>query len=157
MSHRKEQGNILGYVLVGVVLAALVIGGIFVVRRYLPTSSSTETTSSTEDSNVSDSGDAPSVSEAESTDTNQNSEELKMALAQQAAEEKKAQELKAAEEKKAQEQKAANEASSRAAANTATNASNLPATGPEDTVISVAGVTLVTALAVAYIRSRTLI
>ena len=29
MSHRKEQGNILGYVLVGVVLAALVIGGIF--------------------------------------------------------------------------------------------------------------------------------
>ena len=33
MAHRSEQGNILGFVLVGALLVALLLGGIYVVRN----------------------------------------------------------------------------------------------------------------------------
>ena len=159
MSHRKEQGNILGYVLVGVLLAALVIGGIFVVRRYLPSSDTTGTSSSS-DGTPTATTDAPTKP---STETDKNSEELKAALAQQAAEEKKAQEQKAANESKPATTTTTGTtttgSTSAATASVAsgTDANKLPATGPEDTALSMVGITLVTALAVAYVRSRALI
>ena len=158
MSHRKEQGNILGYVLVGVLLAALVIGGIFVVRRYLPSSDTTGTSSSS-DGTPTATTDAPTKP---STETDKNSEELKAALAQQAAEEKKAQEQKAANESKPATTTTTGTTTGSTSAATAsvatgTDANKLPATGPEDTALSMVGITLVTALAVAYVRSRALI
>ncbi len=158
MSHRKEQGNILGYVLVGVLLAALVIGGIFVVRRYLPSSDTTGTSSSS-DGTPTATTDAPTKP---STETDKNSEELKAALAQQAAEEKKAQEQKAANESKPATTTTTGTTTGLTSAATAsvatgTDANKLPATGPEDTALSMVGITLVTALAVAYVRSRALI
>ena len=153
MSHRKEQGNILGYVLVGVVLAALVIGGIFVVRRYLPSSDTTNAPTQS-DSTPTATTDAPTR-----PSTDENSDELKAALAQQAAEEKKAQEQKAANESKpaTTSTTTASLTATTSASTTGTNAAALPATGPEDTLLSMAGVTLMTALVVAYVRSRALI
>lgn len=150
MSHRKEQGNILGYVLVGVLLAALVVGGIFVVRRYLPSTDTTETSSSS-DGTPTANNDAPAKP---SNESDKNSEELKAALAQQAAEEKKAQEQKAANESKPA---TIPTAGTNSTTSTGAGTDELPATGPEDTILSAVGVTLVTALAVAYVRSRTLI
>ena len=35
MAHRNEQGNVLAFVLVGAVLAALLVGGIFIVKNQL--------------------------------------------------------------------------------------------------------------------------
>ena len=154
MSHRKEQGNILGYVLVGVLLAALVVGGIFVVRRYLPSTDTTETSSSS-DGTPTANNDAPAKP---SNESDKNSEELKAALAQQAAEEKKAQEQKAANESKpATIPTAGTDSTTSTDTTTGAGTDKLPATGPEDTILSAVGVTLVTALAVAYVRSRTLI
>lgn len=160
MARRSEQGNVLGFVLVGAVLATLLVGGVWFARNQLTNNSNGDMASNAE---------APSTPEASSSDKKQpnqsekagssNGDKLKDALSTQ----------QAAEEKKAQEQRAAQEASSatRATAPASTGetlpanspavSSTLPATGPGDVVIPIVGATSLVGVVLAYRQSRRLV
>lgn len=159
MARRSEQGNVLGFVLVGAVLATLLVGGVWFARNQLTNNSNGDMASNAE---------APSTPEA-SSDKKQpnqsekagssNGDKLKDALSTQ----------QAAEEKKAQEQRAAQEASSATKAtapastgetlpaNSPAVSSTLPATGPGDVVIPIVGATSLVGVGLAYRQSRRLV
>ncbi|NCU38172.1 hypothetical protein EOL96_03925 [Candidatus Saccharibacteria bacterium] len=147
MSHRREQGNIVGYVLVGAFLAALVVGGIYVVRNYI---------AGTEGTIASNEEASPGEETPNKPETNKdtNSDELKEALEQQAAEEQKAQEQQADKAEPAPTETPVAESDGAAPNN---DTGNLPATGPEEVYTPLVGAMLMTATTVAYIRSRGLI
>jgi hypothetical protein len=136
MTQRIEQGSILGFVLVGALLTALVIGGIAVVRNQLAKNDSQVATDQ-------------SSQKSGSSSTGSSSDELKKALEQQQAEEKKAQEQKAASE--AQQSQPASSSQG-----TTSNANNLPTTGPADAVWTILGAGLLAGTSMAYARSRSL-
>lgn len=142
MTQRIQQGSILGFVLVGALLTALVIGGIFVVRNQLAKNGTQNPGSSQVATDQSDQKNTGTSSNSS------NSDSLKQALEQQRAEEKKAQEQKAASE---------GQSSGTASNNTASTASNLPTTGPADTLWTVLGATALAGVSIAYVRSRALI
>jgi predicted lipid-binding transport protein (Tim44 family) len=140
MAQRIQQGSVLGFVLVGALLTALVVGGIFVVRNQLANKSNDTTSGQV-------ATDQPDTNKPDAT--KDNSDDLKKALEQQSA-----------AEKKAQEQKAASEAqqNSAAAANSNTTATNsLPTTGPAGTAMTLMGAALLAGASVAYARSRSLV
>ena len=160
MARRSEQGNVLGFVLVGAGLATLLVGGVWFARSQLTNNSNGDMASNAE---------APSTPETSSSDKKQpnqsekagssNGDKLKDALSTQ----------QAAEEKKAQEQRAAQEASSATKAtapaptgetlpaNSPAVSSTLPATGPGDVVIPIVGATSLVGVGLAYRQSRRLV
>lgn len=160
MAHRKEQGSIIGFVLVGVLLTALLAGSIYAVKSGMLKGSgstvgdvaSNDTKTASDDNTNENKTDTPP-----STTTNNNSNDLKKALEEQAA-----------AEKKAEEQRKATEAESKAASSPATTiapssaslstTTNLPHTGPaEDAMVAILGVSLLAGTSYAFIRSRALI
>ena len=143
MTQRIEQGSILGFVLVGALLTALVVGGIVVVRnQFAKNDSQVETDQSSQDSGTSS--------------TNKSGDDLKKALEQQQAEEKKAQEQKAASEAQQSQSSGASMSGTNGGTGSTSNANNLPATGPADAMLTVVGATLLAGTGVAYARSRSL-
>ena len=121
MTRRFETGNVVGFVLVGVLLTAMLVGGVWLARHPAGSSSSQDTSQTT------------------STDKSTTDEELKQTLAEQAA--------KSAENKPN---------SSSTTPSTGSTSSNLPATGPADTLIETVGAMLLVGTFVAYVRSRSL-
>ena len=107
MAHRSEQGNVLGFVLVGVLLAALLAGGIYAVRRGMlakVTDGATGTVATTENANKDSKTDGASAStdkkdsKTDGDSTKTADQKLKEALTTQSAEEKKAQEQQKAQQ-----------------------------------------------------------
>ncbi len=157
MKQRRQKGSILGFVLVGAVLTALVVGGVFAAKRYIAMQQTSESTDTAvvkeptkETTKTTNSGDATPSS---------NSNDLQKALQEQSAAEKKAQEQKAASERASSAPSNSSTApSSQSSSSTSTTrAESLPATGPEDSLIAMLGATLLAGAVVAYRRSRALI
>lgn len=154
MKQHRNKGSILGFVLVGALLTALVVGGVFAAKRYIAQNQ-------TNDAAGAIVAEAPAketqktVTSSDKTSTSK-SDELQKALERQSAAEKKAQEQKAASEAaaKAPPAPAVSNPSNTPAS---TNTKSLPVTGPEDSLIAIAGATLLAAAGVAYGRSRALI
>ena len=140
MARRIEQGNIVGFVLVGVLLAALLAGGIFLVRNHFANRDTNETQSTNQ---------TVANKDEEKTEADKAVEE---ALANQAAQERKAEEQLEAKK---------NEPSTPPAAEVETTpqtgVSNLPTTGPADTMWVALGVMSLAGVGLAYFRSRKLI
>lgn len=129
----NERGSVVGYVLGAVLLLGLLVGGIALYKNYAgqPGGSST--------------GDQVATQDTDSDDTAAQNE---AALKQQQEE----------AEKKAQEQNSAtnnSNSSTTEVPHTATApAGSLPATGPEDTFVTIASLALLSGAVVAYVRSR---
>jgi len=141
MTRRYERGSVVGFVLVGILLTAVLVGGVWFARH--PAGSSTDTTSDskTADTNKTASDDRDTTSSTSSTTaTATTDEQLKETLAKQAAE--------------AARQKAASSAAS--APSVATTSTKLPTTGPADTLLEMLGVAMLSGVTVAYIRSRSI-
>ena len=149
MAHRSEQGNILGFVLVGALLVALLLGGIYVVRNSMVqvATGGDDTAGNGATDTASDGSSAPARDTTNDESTDKSDEQrLKETL-----------EAQSAAEQKAREQQAANQAASGTAAQEASDTSHLPATGPEEAVLPVVGATLLAGAGLSYVRSRRLI
>jgi hypothetical protein len=149
MAQRMHRGGVLGFVLVGVLLLALVAGGIYLVRHQLiannPTSgkeSTDKTAAPAAPRTTTDSSD-----KADDSTKNQSSSDLEKALQSQSEAEKKAKAQKEAQEKQVA-------ASSASQSNTA---AHLPETGPGDTLATIVGAMFLAGTIFAYVRSRALI
>ena len=129
MTRRFETGNVVGFVLVGVLLTAMLVGGVWFARHPAGSSSSQTTSQTTSTDKTTD-----------TTNKTTTDEELKQTLAQQAA--------------KSAENKQSSGSSTRPS--TSTSSSNLPTTGPTDTLIETVGAMLLVGTFVAYVRSRSL-
>lgn len=163
MAHRSEQGNVLGFVLVGAVLATLLVGGVWFVRNQMAASNNGDTVSTEDPSST------PEAQSSTDKDKNQpnppeksgssNGDKLKDALAtQQTAEEKKAQEQRAAQEASSKTKtNAPASASEPSPANAPAVSSTLPETGPGDVLVSVVGATSLVGVGLAYRQSRRLV
>lgn len=186
MKQRRTQGSILGFVLVGALLTALVVGGAFAAKRFIAQNQSgTDTVAQAPNSD-------DNKDKKENDKPGTTSSDLQKALEQQSAAEKKAQEQKAASEaaNKPTEAPAASGTTPAPAQNSTpaptpsspatstpqtpqngrssttlpqtgyqgpTHAANLPETGPADSAFAVAGAALLVATGLAYRRSRSLI
>lgn len=145
MTRRSEQGNVIVFVIVGVLLTAALVGSVFAVRHFQKTNSgdngATPVTTTTDKAPQNEQGSTstPSSSQPSSSD-----QALKDALAAQSQAEKDRQ---AAQQNNAPA----------TTAQPATGASHLPQTGPESSLLSVLGVSLVAGTGFAYLRSRRLI
>ena len=128
MTRRFETGNVVGFVLVGVLLTAMLVGGVWFARHPWGSTPSQTTSQPTSTDKTTD-----------TTDKTTTDEELKQTLAQQAA--------KSAENK---------QNNSSTTPSTSTSSSKLPATGPADTLIQTVGAMLLVGTFVAYVRSRSL-
>ena len=138
MTRRYERGSVVGFVLIGVLLTAALVGGVWFARHPIG-GSSTQTASdsnSTKDTSNSEKKDTSSASTDSTKATTD--EELKETLAQQAA-------------------KSSSQQSTSTTTNTSstpTSSSKLPVTGPADTVFEMIGAAMLSGTAVAYIHSR---
>jgi predicted lipid-binding transport protein (Tim44 family) len=149
MKQYRSKGSILGFVLVGALLTALVIGGVFAAKRYIAQNQANDAPSTTvAEAPVKETQKAKPSSDTTST---AKSDDLQKALQQQSAAEKKAQEQKAASEA------ASKEAAATSGSTASTSTTSLPTTGPEDSLVAMVGATLLAAAGVAYRRSRALI
>ena len=154
MARRSEQGNVLGFVLVGALLVALLLGGIYVARNsmgQLATNNGSSAPDATD--GVSDKDTEPANGAVNKDTANDKTDEQRL---------KEALEAQSAAEKKAREQQAANNNSAGTTAkdgatSAASSASHLPATGPEEVVVPAAGAMLLSGAALSYVRSRRLI
>lgn len=146
MARRIEKGNVVGFVLVGVLLVGLLAGGVWVVRNSLAGVQSEESQGTTVVKNGSDgdstNGESTDKSAGENNSTSD--KELKDALAKQAAESKNSQD-------KSQNGTGPNQGSV-----STSDEAHLPETGPTDTLVSLLGAGLLTATSMAYVRSRSL-
>lgn len=127
MTRRFEQGSVVGFVLIGVLLTGLLVGGVWLARH--PINSSQVATDSNSSKAQKDTTSASSSSNDTAKATTD--EELKAALAQQAA------------------QSLANGGSS-----SSSTATNLPTTGPADALFEMVGAMALAGATVAYVRSR---
>ncbi len=141
MAHRSEQGNVLGFVLVGALLVVLLLGGIYVVRHAISGSGSNdiatknqpETNSSTADDpdNKTNSSESSSGSQAEPGDQ--------------------------AQKDSSDKNSSNNQSSSTNPSGATGQTGTLPQTGPADTLVSVVGAALLAGASLSYARSRRLI
>ncbi len=129
MTRQLEQGSVVGFVLVGFILTAALVGGIWLAKRPV------HGTDNTSSSSTSSSDSANSTKVATNSSTRQTTDdELKETLSQQAS-----------------------RSSSNGTKSSGTDsaaATNLPSTGPGDVFVEMLGATLLTGVTVAYIRSR---
>lgn len=132
MTRRFEKGNVVGFVLIGVLLTALLVGGVWLARHPINSSSqvATDSNSTTTDKGTTNTADSDTDTTKATTD-----EELKAALAQQA--------------KSAVDNNSSNNSTS-----SSSTAANLPATGPADVLFEMIGATALVGVTVAYVRSR---
>ncbi len=166
MVRKNERGSVVGFVIGGVVLLGLLAAGIYVVRQnMLPNVAAPDKETAT----------TTAPAKKDDTTAEQKSADLKQTLAAQAEAQKKAEDqLKAqqAESKPAAETTTpapstpsasttaipttgvSTTASPAAATSGAKASASLPATGPEDTVISAVGMAVLAAVGVAFVRSR---
>ena len=139
MAHRSEQGNVLGFVLVGALLVALLLGGIYVVRHTI-SGQGNANVANNEQSGTSTTADPDSAqNETTTPDASgdaQSDQALKDALNQQSS---------------------SNEQQSSGNSNTSTQTPVLPETGPADTLAAMLGATLLVGVGFSYARSRRLI
>ena len=140
MARRSEQGSVLGFVLVGAVLAALLVGGIYVVRQIVSTQNG-----SGDDSKIADSNTESEQSKHEDNDSENSTSQEQL---------QKELESQANQQKQANNSGNGNSSQSSQAGGSATN---LPATGPEDSLVMAIGATLLVGVGVSYTRSRQLI
>lgn len=143
MARRSEQGNILGFVLVGALLLGLLAGGMYVIKSYSPSSDEVAQTTSKDDKKNVAKDEKKSSSETKSDD------KLKATLdAQSSATKEKSTDTK--DTKKAED-------TSKKESTTADKVSELPETGMGDAVAPLIGATLLVGTTVSYARSRRLI
>lgn len=150
MAHRSEQGNVLGFVLVGALLVALLLGGIYVVRQNAPGQAGTNV--ATNDTSSQGGEHSNSDSNANNTD-NTSSDESKKSDEQS---------LKEALEKQSNQNKDASttntdNANKNSTKDNSAQTTTLPQTGPADAFIGMAGATLLAGAGVSYARSRRLL
>lgn len=146
MARRIEQGSVLGFVLVGALLVALLAGGVYVVRHMQSTGDTTAPAApSADDKNTADNG-----SSAPAKPSTSNDDQLKAALDSQSKDKKK-------ESDTPSNTPAPSSTSSSGSSNSASSASALPKTGPEQVIGPMLGAALLVASAVSYTRSRRLI
>lgn len=135
MAHRSEQGNVLGFVLVGALLVALLLGGIYVVRHTMSGNSGSEV--------VNNDTSSPSTSdESEKSDD----QSLKDALKQQSS-----------SNQQNSSPSTTDSHSNSSSSSSSTHADTLPETGPSETTAAIVGATLLVGAGVSYSRSRRLI
>lgn len=145
MAHRSEQGNVLGFVLVGALLVALLLGGIFVVRHTIAnqgdTGANVASNEAEDPDSASDNTSETDKSSSESTDKGASSsnQSLKDALDAQNS------------------QNRGNSGTSANQASGSHDADTLPETGPADTAFAIVGATLLVGTGAAYAGSRRLI
>lgn len=159
MIRQREQGSVVSFVLIGLVLLALLAGGIYMVRHKIIAGDMPAPVSTTS-----------TIDKNKDTQTTNSTDDLKAALEKQANEEKKAQ-----EQQKAQQQETANSTTITSqssstpsstsvipttgvnnAASSTTPAGSLPTTGPEDGIAALLGAVLLAAAGTAFMRSRRL-
>ena len=153
MAHRSEQGNILGFVLVGALLVALLLGGIYVVRNtvgHVATDDGASAPIAANSDKESGKDATPAGDEGKTADNKTDEQRLKETL-----------EAQSAAEKKAREQQAANKSDTATGKDgstpAASSAGSLPATGPEEAVLPTLGAMLIAGTMLSYVRSRRLI
>lgn len=146
MVHQSKSGNILGFVLVGVLFISLLLGGIFIIRHRISyeTASRNSSTQSEKTPAVVSSGQDKSSNE-KSDSVTANNQALEKALDSQAANKNS--------------QATGEQSSSGSSAVTTTPASgntaaHLPATGPSGALLSYIGGALLSGMSVAYAYSR---
>lgn len=145
MTRRNEQGNVLVFVIVGVLLTAALVGAVVVARQFQKSGDTpVVTTSNTKDES---SDKAPEETGAQSS----NDQALKDALNAQSQAEKD----KQAASNNSTQTKPQQQPSSSSSTTTQTN--KLPETGPESALISLLGATMLVGTGFAYTRSRRLI
>ena len=147
MAHRREQGNVLGFVLVGALLVALLLGGIYMVRHTISQQDGgvnvasnevdkAKDESKTTQTDTSANGDSKGESEQSSSSTSDSS--LQDALNAQSSK---------------TTQTTTTSTGSTASGNSVATG-KLPETGPADILASVVSATLLVGATVSYARSR---
>lgn len=132
MTRRYETGSVVGFVLVGILLTALLVGGIWLARH--PFGSSDQTATEPATTMPSDPGNDDATSPANTKNKEATTdEELKNTLSQQSS-----------------------NSSPKTTPASSTPSGSLPATGPADVVLEMVGATLLAGTAVAYARSRSI-
>lgn len=153
MAHRSEQGNVLGFVLVGALLVATLLGGIYVVRHSAQQGGGTNVATTDESDNKA-TAPGDSADNAKNTDNNEtqqsgtsgstsSGDSLKDALDKQSSNQTTTQ--------------SSSTSSSSSSETTSSSAASLPQTGPADTFAMILGAVLLTGTGFAYAQSRRLI
>lgn len=152
MIQHKQRGSVLGYVLVGTLLVALLLGGIFVVRNNMAQLDGSKVTKEVRNTDTtktqagSDSDTQTASTDVATNATDETSDDIAEAVKKQAEEEKKAKEQNAA---------VTAQTSTQSVVTTTDSASTtLPTTGPGDAINSIVSVSLLVGAVVAYARSR---
>jgi hypothetical protein len=128
MARRIEKGSVVGFVLIGALLAAMLVGGVWLATHSLDGSSG-----SSSDEVAVDEGGGQAAQEGDVESDATTDEELKDTLSQQAGQ------------------------SSNNTQYPSTGVStSLPVTGPEDALLQLGGAMLLVSMSVAYLRSRSI-
>ena len=147
-SGNEGRMSVLQFAIVGVVLAILLLGGVYFGTRQLHNAAQKSAPNNA----------SKRASEEKKTEEQQKKEQDKKdqeAANKKAAEEKKQAEAKAAEDKKKQEQAAADAAQQQAQQNTThPTPSAVASTGPEDTLFAVIGVAALSYAGYVFMQSR---
>lgn len=150
MTRLRQQGSVLGYVLVGAALVALLIAGIYVIRRNTSAAVVAQNTNQTASSDQSTS--------TSQTATNSDTQTNQTAGDSQKSEEQKAQDQNAAvaaENKTDSSATNSSQTTNATSSYSSTSGSALPHTGPaEDMFASILGAGLLAGSLAAYRRSR---
>lgn len=150
MTRRNEQGSVVVFVIVGVLLTAALVGAVFAVRHFQKSNGTHDSVPVTKTVDKAAESSNDKSSGAQSGAKSSSDQALKDALAAQSQAEKD----KQARQNAAPANNGAPNTSD-AANTTATN--RLPETGPESTLMAVLGMSLLAGTAFAYVRSRRLI
>lgn len=151
MARRSEQGNVLGFVLVGALLLGLLAGGMYVIKSYNPSEDKVAQTTKTDDKKNA------AEEKKSATSDSKNDDKLKAALDAQAKNEQA--EKKKTQDKQPTKDVSAESTQSEPTKDTAisTEAVKLPETGVGDAIAPIVGATLLVGSTVSYARSRRLI
>lgn len=156
MDYKRQNGSVIGYVLVGVLLAALLVGGILLVKNALPKTENTDTSAvsgETENPDKTNDENSTNGTETEATDDERaRNEELNRQLAADS------------EDRSDDNSESSTTAivsrgddTTNVPQTASTNSESLPQTGPaEDALVAVLGAGMLGGSAVAYRRSRSL-
>ena len=142
MAHRSEQGNVLGFVLVGALLVASLLGGIYVVRHNIAGQAGTDVANNdqSETSTTTDPDKAQNDTTApDASGDGQSDQALEDALNEQSS------------------SKGQQNSSNTGNSSPTSQTQALPETGPADTLAAMLGATLLVGASFSYARSRRLI
>jgi len=134
MTRLYERGSVVGFVLVGILLTAALVGGVWFARHPAGSSADTGSDSSATSSDT-DSSEGKDITSTTEVTTD---EELKETLAEQAA----------------QSSDQESDSSGTSSTSTTAESSKLPATGPADTLFQMVGAAMLSGVTIAYVRSR---